>query len=89
MKILLKQINLVMTPKSDEFSIMTILAWSQNCRYTESQLYNQFFKQASAKLSETITKERSTPPPFFEEKSSLLLNIHTFDIKYLYTMIKC
>ncbi len=34
-----KKINLVMTPYSDEFPIVTILAWSQRYRYTESQLY--------------------------------------------------
>ena len=34
-----KKSNLVMTQNSDEFPIVTILAWSQKCRYTESQLY--------------------------------------------------
>ena len=29
-----------MTLNSDQFPIVTILAWSQKCRYTESKLYN-------------------------------------------------
>ena len=32
----IEKINLVMTPKSDDFPIVTILAWSRKCRYTES-----------------------------------------------------
>ena len=44
----IKKINLVMTPNSDEFPIVTILAWSKKCRYTESRLYHILFKNDSS-----------------------------------------
>ena len=49
-----------MTLNSDEFPIVTILAWSQKCRYTESQLYRlnneklYLSRNLSVTLNETL-----------------------------------